>query len=91
MTRPVRHCGFPGCGARLNPNAPGYGHGVCKAHRHAQDFCLCVKCAGQRKRPREVSPDALRVVDVPAFSGYSRVGETVRVSLPREPWMRGDA
>lgn len=91
MTKARRKCAFPGCEARLHPRFVGYIHGVCKDHRHAAGLCQCEACSGQRTRAKISDSADVRVAEVPYATGNSGIGGTVKVTLPREPWLRGTA
>lgn len=84
-------CAVKGCGKRL---AKINASGVCMVHTHAPDACRCPECQGlasARRRGLQDRPGVRQVV-MPYATGNSGIDGTVRVSLPREPWIKkGDA
>jgi hypothetical protein len=86
----MKHCAFPGCGAKLARHNIG---GLCKDHNHTRGICRCDKCrklGPVRKKPedRTARPDVREVIVVaaPAFSS-SNDQKAARISLKREPWL----
>jgi hypothetical protein len=88
--RSTRFCAVPGCEHTLSKNNRA---GVCVVHTHAPGLCQCATCGrtGVRRLEPQDRP-GVRSVSVARFSAVNS-GETatLRVSLPLEPWLRGDA
>lgn len=86
--RPI--CAVPGCGLALSKkNASG----VCVTHAHAPGLCRCPKCTATGVRRAEAKARAgVRSVSVASHIAVSSGGvPQMRVSLPCEPWLRGEA
>ena len=88
MAGPRDCCVVPGCGKRLGPRIDMR---VCKPHEHAEGFCWCPQCIGSGRAPRSARQDRpeVRYVSMVYATGNGGVAGAVRVSLPREPWLRG--
>jgi hypothetical protein len=88
--RSSRFCAVPGCEHTLSKHNRA---AVCVVHTHAPGLCRCPRCAGTVLRRLEPQDrPGVRSVSVARFSAVNS-GETatLRVSLPCEPWLRGDA
>jgi hypothetical protein len=89
--RSRRFCTVPGCEHSLSKFNRS---GVCMVHIHAPGLCQCPTCLGVAgvRRVAPVGRAGVRSVEV---AGYSPVSSgnvpKMRVSLPCEPWARGDA
>lgn len=85
------NCAVPGCGNALSvKNASG----VCPTHLHSAGFCACALCVDLSAPGRSTSEarDGVRTVNVARYSAVnSGEAQMTRVSLPCEPWLRGDA
>lgn len=89
--RSTRFCAVPGCEntlSKFNRTA------VCMAHVHQPGLCQCPQCQGQpgARRQSPVSRPGVRSVTVASNIAVGSGGVPMtRVSLPCEPWLRGDA
>jgi len=88
--RERRLCAVPGCGQPLsNKNLSG----VCMTHLHEPGLCRCPRCIKTSVRRGEpIARPGVRHVSVSShFAVHSGGAPTVFVSLPCEPWLRGEA
>lgn len=88
--RSTRFCAVQGCENTLSKHNRA---GVCVNHAHAPGLCRCAKCDGVSVRRLDaMSRPGVRSVIVARYSAVNS-GDTpaLRVSLPCEPWLRGDA
>ena len=88
--RSKRFCAVPGCENTLSKHNRA---GVCVTHTHAPGLCACPKCSGFSVRRAEPSVrSGVRVVHMDRHSPVnSGEFQKVSVSLPLEPWLRGEA
>jgi hypothetical protein len=88
--RSTRFCAVAGCENTLSKFNRA---GVCMVHNHAPGLCQCTKCGGTGvSRSGPVAREGVRTVTVAGPVSYSSGSVSrIRVSLRREPWLRGDA
>ena len=81
-------CAVQGCGRELSKKNMS---AVCKDHAHVPGRCKCPVCQGITgpRRKEVVDREGVRVAEVPYPTSNSGVVLKARVSLVREPWLRG--
>jgi hypothetical protein len=86
--RSRRFCTVPGCQNTLSKHNRS---GVCVNHTHAPGLCRCVQCAGTGvRRADPIARAGVRSVTVASHIAVTSGGvPTIRISLPCEPWLRG--